>query len=137
MRIAVAVLNPPQLAEGARRADGETAREEAAVAKILVVDDHPNIVRLLKRLLEREAQEVITAADGEEALLKIEQERPDLVVLDVTMPRKDGFEVLHAHEGASQESGHNHATAEIIARKRLHSSPVRQPGPSRSDRSSG
>jgi DNA-binding response OmpR family regulator len=65
------------------------------VAKILVVDDHPNIVRLLQRLLAREAHEVLTAADGIEALEKIRQERPDLVVLDVMMPRMNGFEVLY------------------------------------------
>jgi DNA-binding response OmpR family regulator len=64
------------------------------MAKILVVDDHPQIVRLLQRELEAEAHEVHTAADGEEALLQIQQERPDLVVLDITMPKKDGFAVL-------------------------------------------
>ena len=64
------------------------------MAKILVVDDQPHIVRLLQMELERDAHEVLTAADGEEALQKIRQERPALVVLDVNMPRKNGFECL-------------------------------------------
>ena len=65
------------------------------MARILVVDDHPPIVRLLQRVLQTERHEVITAADGEEALLKVAEEQPAMVVLDVMMPRKDGFEVLH------------------------------------------
>src|SRR5438445_10021696 len=64
------------------------------MAKILVVDDHPHIVRLVRRELERESHEVITAEDGEEALTLIRREQPALVVLDVVMPRKNGFEVL-------------------------------------------
>ena len=64
------------------------------MAKILVVDDHPHILRLVQRELEEAAHEVITAADGDEALQKIRDERPPLVVLDVTMPKKDGFQVL-------------------------------------------
>jgi two-component system alkaline phosphatase synthesis response regulator PhoP len=65
------------------------------MARILVVDDHPNIVRLLRRVLERDGHEVIEAGDGEEALEKIRQEQPRLVVLDVSMPKKSGLEVLH------------------------------------------
>jgi DNA-binding response OmpR family regulator len=64
------------------------------MAAILVVDDHPHILRLLQRELEAEAHEVITAATGEEALRKIHQERPALVVLDVMLPDKDGLTVL-------------------------------------------
>ena len=52
------------------------------------------IVRLLQRVLQTERHEVITAADGEEALQKVRAEHPALVVLDVMMPRKNGFEVL-------------------------------------------
>lgn len=65
------------------------------MAKILVVDDHPQIARLLQRVLQTDAHEVITASDGEEALQKIRQEWPALVILDVTMPKKNGYEVLH------------------------------------------
>ena len=64
------------------------------MAVILVVDDNPHILRLLQRELEGEAHEVITAATGEEALRKIHEELPALVVLDVMLPGKDGLSVL-------------------------------------------
>src|SRR5216684_4654247 len=61
---------------------------------ILVVDDDPKIVRVVEINLTREGYRVRTAADGEEALAAVAQERPDLVLLDVMMPRMDGFETL-------------------------------------------
>lgn len=64
--------------------------------KILAVDDEKHIVRLVQVNLERQGYEVITAHDGKEALQKVEDERPDLVVLDVMMPYMDGFEVLQS-----------------------------------------
>jgi DNA-binding response OmpR family regulator len=64
------------------------------MARILVADDHPQILRLLQRVLQTDAHEVITAADGEEALQKVRQHGPALVILDVTMPNKNGYEVL-------------------------------------------
>lgn len=62
--------------------------------KILAVDDEKSIIRLIEVNLKREGYEVITAGDGKEALEKVAQEQPDLVVLDVMMPFLDGFEVL-------------------------------------------
>jgi two-component system, OmpR family, alkaline phosphatase synthesis response regulator PhoP len=62
--------------------------------KILAVDDQPQIVRLIQVNLQKAGYEVITAADGEEGLEKIHAERPDLVILDVIMPKRDGFELL-------------------------------------------
>lgn len=62
--------------------------------KILVVDDERHIVRLVQVNLERAGYEVVTAYDGVEALEKMKTENPDMVVLDVMMPRMDGFEVL-------------------------------------------
>jgi two-component system, OmpR family, alkaline phosphatase synthesis response regulator PhoP len=62
--------------------------------KILVVDDQPHIVRLIQLNLERENFQVLTAGDGEEGIEKVRAEQPDLVILDVIMPKKDGFEVL-------------------------------------------
>lgn len=62
--------------------------------KILAVDDEKNIRTLIEMNLKRAGYDVITASDGDEALEKIHKENPDLVVLDVMMPRKDGFEVL-------------------------------------------
>ena len=61
--------------------------------RILVVDDEIYIVHILEFTLTMEGYEVITAADGEEALRKVETDRPDLVVLDIMMPRMDGYEV--------------------------------------------
>jgi len=62
--------------------------------KILAVDDERHIVRLIQVNLERAGYEVVTAYDGREALKKIADERPDLVVLDVMMPYMDGLETL-------------------------------------------
>ncbi|MBI2832474.1 MAG: response regulator transcription factor [Chloroflexi bacterium] len=61
--------------------------------RILVVDDDPEIVSFLKRGLTYEGYSVATAADGSEALAKIRDSEPDLVVLDVMMPGLDGMEV--------------------------------------------
>lgn len=61
---------------------------------VLVVDDQPHIVRLIQVNLEKEGFQVTTAGDGVEGLQKVREIRPDLVILDVIMPRKDGFEVL-------------------------------------------
>jgi len=62
--------------------------------RILVVDDERHIVRLVQVNLERAGYEVLTAFDGIEALDKVKNDNPDMVVLDVMMPRMDGFEVL-------------------------------------------
>jgi two-component system, OmpR family, alkaline phosphatase synthesis response regulator PhoP len=62
--------------------------------RILVVDDETYIVHILEFTLTMEGYEVLTAADGEEALRRLEQDRPDLVVLDIMMPKVDGYEVL-------------------------------------------
>jgi two-component system alkaline phosphatase synthesis response regulator PhoP/two-component system response regulator VicR len=64
--------------------------------KILAVDDERHIVRLVQVNLERAGYQVITAADGKEALEKVAAERPDMVVMDVMMPYMDGFEALNA-----------------------------------------
>ncbi len=61
--------------------------------KILVADDEPNIVISLEYLLKREGYTVLIARDGQEAINTITAERPDLVLLDVMMPKKTGFEV--------------------------------------------
>ena len=64
------------------------------MARILVVDDEPHIVEVVRAYLGREGHEVATAADGESALELAALRPPDLVVLDVMLPRRSGFEVL-------------------------------------------
>jgi CheY-like chemotaxis protein len=61
--------------------------------KILVVDDEPDVTYLVKEMLGREGFEVEEANSGEEALEKINDEKPDLVLLDIMMPEMDGWEV--------------------------------------------
>ena len=61
--------------------------------KVLIVDDEPNIVVSLQFLMKKSGFETSVARDGDEALLEVERFRPDLVLLDVMMPRRDGFEV--------------------------------------------
>ncbi|MGA3007957.1 MAG: response regulator, partial [Opitutaceae bacterium] len=64
-----------------------------SIPKILVVDDQPINVQLLKRKLEREGIKVSAAYTGQEALDSVQQEQPDLILLDVMMPDMDGIEV--------------------------------------------
>jgi len=61
--------------------------------KILIADDEPNIVTALEFLLERNGYQVCIARNGDEALKAIEAEMPDLVLLDIMMPLKSGYEV--------------------------------------------
>ena len=61
---------------------------------ILVADDDEDILALVKAVLERSGHEVVAVADGEEALASVRTRRPDLAVLDITMPHVDGLEVL-------------------------------------------
>jgi two-component system alkaline phosphatase synthesis response regulator PhoP len=64
--------------------------------KILVVDDEIYIVHILDFSLGMEGYEVVTALDGEQALEKMKTEKPDLIVLDIMMPKLDGYEVCKA-----------------------------------------
>lgn len=63
-------------------------------ARVLVVDDDPAILKVLTQTLQLEDYEVITATDGEMALDVLAADIPDLVVLDVMMPKRDGLDVL-------------------------------------------
>jgi DNA-binding response OmpR family regulator len=64
-------------------------------SKVLIVDDEPNIVLSLEFLMKQQGYETRVARDGDEALAEVEGFRPDLVLLDVMLPRRDGFEVCH------------------------------------------
>ena len=62
--------------------------------KVLFVDDEPTLVATVRYNLEREGYDVVTASDGESALVRAREDRPNLVILDVMLPVMDGFEVL-------------------------------------------
>ena len=78
--------------------------------KILIADDKATSRELLRTVLERQGYEVMEAADGEEALQKALAELPDLVLLDLQMPRRTGYEVL-----AELRKDPRHAALPIIA----------------------
>jgi len=61
--------------------------------RILVVDDEPHLIRSLTFILGKEGYEIDMAGDGEEALKKIRLNKPDLIFLDIMMPKKNGYEV--------------------------------------------
>ena len=61
--------------------------------RILLVDDEPDLLSTLKKRLETNNYEVITASDGMEALSKAKKEKPDLIILDLMLPKMDGYKV--------------------------------------------
>lgn len=63
--------------------------------KIMIVDDEPDVVDLVKLVLKSEGYDVVTAYSGKEALEKVGKEMPDLVLLDIMMPQMDGWEVYN------------------------------------------
>jgi CheY-like chemotaxis protein len=63
------------------------------MSKIMIVDDEDNVRYVVKRMLEEDGHEVLEASNGNECLEKLEEERPDLILLDVMMPGLDGWEV--------------------------------------------
>jgi len=93
------IINPVQLANRAVLAAGTVhvnavpAATESLTRTILVVDDSLTMRKVLSRLLTREGYRVITAKDGMDALQILQEEIPDAVVLDIEMPRMDGFEL--------------------------------------------
>jgi two-component system alkaline phosphatase synthesis response regulator PhoP len=70
--------------------------------KVLIADDEPDILEILKYNLEKEGYTVITAKDGDEALDKARQAGPDLIVLDMMMPKKSGMEVCELLRAQNQ-----------------------------------
>ena len=63
------------------------------MSKILIVDDDPNIRELVSALLHNHGFETCEAADGREALKVMENDNPDMLVIDIMMPNMDGFEL--------------------------------------------
>ena len=82
--------------------------------KILIVDDEPNIVMSLEFLLKKEGFVIETAGDGDAALEKVRSFLPDLILLDVMMPKKSGFEVC---EVLRSDSALNHIRIIMLTAK--------------------
>ena len=68
-------------------------------ARILVIDDNRSLVRVYKRVLQKAGYKVLTAFDGLEGLWKVLNEKPDLIILDIVMPKMDGYEVCRRLKG--------------------------------------
>ncbi|NVD35691.1 hybrid sensor histidine kinase/response regulator [Marinobacter lutaoensis] len=92
-----AMIRSDILAERQRLANLEKAREAALyqehVTTVMVVDDSVTVRKVTSRLLERNGMEVITAKDGLDAVAQLQDHKPDIILLDIEMPRMDGFEV--------------------------------------------
>lgn len=92
-----AMIRSDILSERERLADLERARESArheeSATVVMVVDDSVTVRKVTSRLLERNGMEVITAKDGLDAVAQLQDHQPDLMLLDIEMPRMDGFEV--------------------------------------------
>ena len=69
------------------------------MVKVLLVDDEPDIRKLLRGMMSFAGHDVIEASDGAEALMGVCQERPDIIILDVSMPVMNGFQVLEKLRG--------------------------------------
>jgi twitching motility two-component system response regulator PilH len=72
---------------------------------ILVVDDSPTELTLTKSRLQSRGFRILTAVDGEDALEKVEAERPDLILLDVILPKKNGFQVCRQLKTSPETKG--------------------------------
>ena len=92
-----AMLRSDALAESQRQASLEKAREASRyreqVTTVMVVDDSVTVRKVTSRLLERNGMNVFTAKDGVDAVAQLQDHRPDVILLDIEMPRMDGFEV--------------------------------------------
>jgi CheY-like chemotaxis protein len=69
------------------------------VPRILVVDDHPSIAGLMSQLLTQRGYDVVTAADAEQAEAEVRRQAPDLILSDVKMPGRSGYELCRALKG--------------------------------------
>jgi chemosensory pili system protein ChpA (sensor histidine kinase/response regulator) len=97
------IVNPFQLAERAPEVRVELEPEAIELAPlVMVVDDSLTVRKITTRFLQREGYRVITARDGVEALEMLEDEMPAVMLLDIEMPRMDGYEVVrHVRAGAT------------------------------------
>jgi len=73
--------------------------------KILLIEDDEILLDILQRKLKQEGYDISLARDGEDGLSKMKEDKPDLVLLDIIMPKKNGFEVLYEMQNDSTLSG--------------------------------
>jgi putative two-component system response regulator len=78
--------------------------QQAQEGKILLVDDEPANLKLLEAILKSKGYRIVTATNGQEALQRVAEERPDVILLDVMMPIMNGFEVARALKAARETS---------------------------------
>ena len=76
--------------QGKSASDGKTEKD---TQRVLIVDDEQGIIKIVKMYLEHHHYEIITAGDGQEGLEKAKTEKPDLIILDLMLPKIDGYKV--------------------------------------------
>ena len=74
-------------------------------ARLMVIEDDPDLMRLMTHLLQAAGFEVVQAYGGEDALRKLKQQAPDLIVTDLSMPRMSGVEVIERVKGSPEGAG--------------------------------
>ncbi|MBI5329099.1 MAG: Hpt domain-containing protein [Betaproteobacteria bacterium] len=100
------IINPFYLAERMVEVGAPAEQpEEQESALVMVVDDSLTVRKIATRFLQREGYRVTTARDGQEAMEMLEEEVPDIMLLDIEMPRMDGFEVAHHVRASSRTRG--------------------------------
>lgn len=75
----------------------------AKTARIVIAEDDPHILQLLEHVLSVEGHQVTTAKDGEEGLETVKRLKPDLLITDVMMPRRNGYQLVHAILNETQD----------------------------------
>ena len=85
-------FDPELLIEHVKKIEGQT--DQARTKKILIVEDEPDLVRIISNILTQEGYHPMGAYGGEEALILARHDKPDLILLDLMIPRVDGFEVI-------------------------------------------
>jgi DNA-binding response OmpR family regulator len=93
--------------------------------KLLVVDDDRDILEIIQKRLVQEGYEVINALDGEEALLKVKEDKPDIILLDLVMPKLDGFEVLKEVKRMREENNDKWRPIIVISAKNAFESVIK------------
>lgn len=85
--------------------------------KLLVVDDDKDIIEIIEKRFIKEGYEILTGFNGEEALSKIKTDNPDIIILDLVMPKLDGFEVLKEVKRMREENNDKWRPIIIISAK--------------------